>query len=153
MSGSEGSTFGPAQPGTTPDPDTWMARLGELPLLAQPGDRWLYQTGSQVLGVLVSRLVGAPLEVVLRERVLAPLGMEDTGSTQPTVSGWRRRVRGRTASLWAPTHRTVSGRAPLRSPMAAPGWCPAWGTWSLSDVLLSGGGGVLVAAAFRTNLR
>lgn len=73
------STFGPPQPGTTPDPDTWLARLGELPLLAQPGDRWLYQTGSQVLGVLVSRLVGAPLEVVLRERVLGPLGMDDTG--------------------------------------------------------------------------
>ena len=73
------STFGPAQPGTTPDPDTWLARLGELPLLAQPGDRWLYQTGSQVLGVLVSRLVGASFEDVLRERVLGPLGMDDTG--------------------------------------------------------------------------
>ena len=68
------STFGPAQPGTTPDPDTWMARLGELPLMAQPGERWLYQTGSQVLGVLASRLAGAPLEVVLRERVLDPVG-------------------------------------------------------------------------------
>src|SRR5664279_1053943 len=63
------STFGPPQPGTTPDPDTWLARLGELPLLAQPGDRWLYQTGSQVLGVLVSRLCDAPFEDVLRERV------------------------------------------------------------------------------------
>ena len=73
------STFGPPQPGTTPDPDTWMARLGELPLLAQPGDRWLYQTGSQVLGVLVSRLCAAPFEDVLRERVLSPLGMDDTG--------------------------------------------------------------------------
>jgi CubicO group peptidase (beta-lactamase class C family) len=72
------STFGPPQPGTTPDPDTWLARLGELPLLAQPGDRWLYQTGSQVLGVLVSRLCGAPFEDVLRERVLSPLGMDDT---------------------------------------------------------------------------
>ena len=39
------STFGPPQPATTPDPDTWMARLGELPLLAQPGERWLYQSG------------------------------------------------------------------------------------------------------------
>src|SRR5437660_2754246 len=49
------STFGPPQPSVTPDPDTWMARLGELPLLAQPGERWLYQSGSQVLGVLASR--------------------------------------------------------------------------------------------------
>jgi CubicO group peptidase (beta-lactamase class C family) len=72
------STFGPPQPGITPDPDTWMARLGELPLLAQPGERWLYQTGSQVLGVLASRAAGAPFDDVLRERVLRPLGMHDT---------------------------------------------------------------------------
>ena len=73
------STFGPPQPGTMPDPDTWMARLGELPLLAQPGERWLYQSGSQVLGVLAARAAGAPFDVVLRERVLGPLGMTDTG--------------------------------------------------------------------------
>ena len=73
------STFGPPQPGSMPDPDTWMARLGELPLLAQPGERWLYQTGSQVLGVLAGRAAGAPFEDVLRERVLGPLGMKDTG--------------------------------------------------------------------------
>jgi CubicO group peptidase (beta-lactamase class C family) len=72
------STFGPPRPDRTPDPDTWMARLGELPLLAQPGERWLYQTGSQVLGVLASRAAAAPFEGVLRDRVLGPLGMRDT---------------------------------------------------------------------------
>jgi CubicO group peptidase (beta-lactamase class C family) len=72
-------TFGPPQPGLMPDPDTWMARLGELPLLAQPGERWLYQTGSQVLGVLAARAAGALFEDILRERVLGPLGMSDTG--------------------------------------------------------------------------
>jgi CubicO group peptidase (beta-lactamase class C family) len=71
-------TFGPPQPDTTPEPDTWMARLGELPLLAQPGERWLYSAGSQVLGVLAARAAGAPFEDVMRERVLAPLGMNDT---------------------------------------------------------------------------
>jgi CubicO group peptidase (beta-lactamase class C family) len=72
------STFGPPQPATTPDPDTWMARLGELPLLAQPGERWLYQSGAQVLGVLASRAAGAPFAEVLHERLLAPLGMNST---------------------------------------------------------------------------
>ena len=72
------SAFGPPQPGAMPDPDTWIARLGELPLLAQPGERWLYQSGSQVLGVLAARAAGAPFDVVLRERVLGPLGMRDT---------------------------------------------------------------------------
>jgi CubicO group peptidase (beta-lactamase class C family) len=71
-------SFGPLQPGTPPDPDTWMARLGELPLLAQPGERWLYSAGSQVLGVLAARAAGAPFEDVMRERVLGPLGMRDT---------------------------------------------------------------------------
>lgn len=72
------STFGPPQPASTPDPDTWMARLGELPLLAQPGERWLYQSGSQVLGVLASRAAGAPYAEVLRQRLLGPLSMNDT---------------------------------------------------------------------------
>jgi CubicO group peptidase (beta-lactamase class C family) len=72
------ASFGPPKPVTTPDPDTWMARLGELPLLAQPGERWLYSAGSQVLGVLAARAAGAPFEDVMRERVLAPLGMHDT---------------------------------------------------------------------------
>lgn len=73
------ATFGPPQPGAMPDPDTWMERLGELPLLAQPGERWLYQSGSQVLGVLAARAAAAPFEDVLRERVLGPLAMKDTG--------------------------------------------------------------------------
>lgn len=72
------SSFGPPQPDTTPEPDTFMARLGELPLLAQPGERWLYSAGSQVLGVLAARAAGAPFEDVMWERVLAPLGMDDT---------------------------------------------------------------------------
>ncbi|MGH2465411.1 MAG: serine hydrolase domain-containing protein, partial [Candidatus Limnocylindrales bacterium] len=73
------ATFGPPQPATTLDPDTWMGRLGELPLIAQPGERWLYQSGSQVLGVLAARAASAPLEQVMRQRLFEPLGMVDTG--------------------------------------------------------------------------
>lgn len=80
------STFGPPQPAVMPEPDVWMARLGELPLLAQPGERWLYQSGSQVLGVLVARAAGAPFEEVLRARVLDPLGMSDTGFHAPDTT-------------------------------------------------------------------
>ncbi len=60
-------------------PDLWMARLGALPLLHQPGERWMYHTGSDVLGVLIARLCGQPLDVVMRERIFEPLGMADTG--------------------------------------------------------------------------
>ncbi|KAA2250961.1 beta-lactamase family protein [Solihabitans fulvus] len=73
------ATFGPTQPDAMPDPDTWLARLGELPLLAQPGERWLYQSGSQVLGVLAARAAGAPYDEVLRARLFGPLGMDSTG--------------------------------------------------------------------------
>jgi len=46
--------------------------------MSQPGERWLYQSGSQVLGVLAARAASAPFEDVLRARVLGPLGMKDT---------------------------------------------------------------------------
>jgi CubicO group peptidase (beta-lactamase class C family) len=64
-------------------PDEWMRRLGTLPLIYQPGERWLYHTGSDVTGVLISRAAGQPLESFLRERIFEPLGMKDTGFWVP----------------------------------------------------------------------
>jgi len=72
-------TLGPPDPARQPDADTWMAALGSLPLLTQPGERWLYNTGASVTGVLVARAAGVPYEEVLRTRILEPLGMSDTG--------------------------------------------------------------------------
>jgi CubicO group peptidase (beta-lactamase class C family) len=66
-------------PDATPlAPDEWIRRLGTLPLVHQPGDGWMYNTGSDVLGVLVARASGQTFETLLRERIFAPLGMEDT---------------------------------------------------------------------------
>jgi CubicO group peptidase (beta-lactamase class C family) len=73
------STIGPPNPDVQPDPDTWIANLGKLPLLAQPGERWLYNTGASVLGVLLARATGEAFADVLATRVFAPLGMRDTG--------------------------------------------------------------------------
>ncbi|MFI1919789.1 serine hydrolase domain-containing protein [Nocardia sp. NPDC020380] len=64
-------------------PDDWMRRIGELPLIAQPGALWRYHTASDILGVLISRVTGQPLGTALRERVLEPLGMKDTGFVVP----------------------------------------------------------------------
>lgn len=64
-------------------PDEWLRRLGTLPLMYQPGERWQYHVGSDVLGVLVSRVAGQPFEAFLRERLFAPLGMADTGFHVP----------------------------------------------------------------------
>ena len=73
------ATIGPPDPPVPPDPDTWIARLGSLPLLAQPGERWMYNTGAQVLGVLAARATGQPFSEVLKTRIFEPLGMRDTG--------------------------------------------------------------------------
>ena len=75
--------MGPPSPSTMPAPDEWMRRLGTLPLMHQPGERWMYNTGSDVLGVLIARAAGQPLEMFLRDRLFAPLGMADTGFSVP----------------------------------------------------------------------
>jgi CubicO group peptidase (beta-lactamase class C family) len=73
------ATIGPPQPDDFVDPETWIVRFGELPLLAQPGQRWLYNTGSHVLSVLCARAAGTSYDEVLRTRIFDPLGMRDTG--------------------------------------------------------------------------
>jgi CubicO group peptidase (beta-lactamase class C family) len=64
-------------------PDELMRRFGSLPLIHQPGERWLYHTGSDILGVLIARVSGQTLETFLRERIFAPLGMNDTAFSVP----------------------------------------------------------------------
>jgi CubicO group peptidase (beta-lactamase class C family) len=49
----------------------------------QPGERWQYNTGSLVLGVLVARAAGQPLEAFFRTRIFVPLGMSETGFSMP----------------------------------------------------------------------
>ncbi len=74
---------GPPAPQSLPAPDEWIRRFGTLPLMAQPGERWMYDTAFQVLGVLLVRAADQPLESVLRERIFEPLGMNDTGFSVP----------------------------------------------------------------------
>ena len=77
------ATMGPPSPDQQPDPDEWMAALGSLPLIAQPGERWLYNTSASVLGVLAARVAGMPFPDVLRTRILEPLGMDQTAFFAP----------------------------------------------------------------------
>src|SRR3989442_63832 len=73
-----GVPTGPAQTA-----DDYMKRLGRLPLLTEPGERFLYNTPSLVMGVLVSRASGMPLDRFLEARIFKPLGMVDTGFWVP----------------------------------------------------------------------
>jgi CubicO group peptidase (beta-lactamase class C family) len=76
-------SVGPPQPGLPPEPDEWMRRFSTLPPMCQPGERWLYHTGADVLGVLIARASGQPFESFLRQRIFEPLGMRDTGFSVP----------------------------------------------------------------------
>jgi CubicO group peptidase (beta-lactamase class C family) len=77
--------FGPPNPSAPHTPDEWIRRLGTLPLMHQPGEKWMYNTGSYVLGVLIARASGQPLEAFFRERIFEPLGMKDTGFSVPAA--------------------------------------------------------------------
>ncbi|MDQ1534558.1 MAG: hypothetical protein QOF28_2319 [Actinomycetota bacterium] len=76
-------SVGPPQPSLPPEPDEWMRRFSTLPLMFQPGERWLYHTGADVLGVLIARASGQSFAAFLRERIFEPLGMSDTGFSVP----------------------------------------------------------------------
>lgn len=84
------------KPDALPSPDTWLADLARVPLLYQPGEAWLYNTCSDLQGVLVSRVAGRPLPEFLAERVLEPLGMKDTAFEVPATE------RGRFTSYYRP---------------------------------------------------
>ena len=58
-------------------------RLATVPLLAQPGTRWIYSAAVDVQGYLVEKLSGQPFAEFLDERIFEPLGMVDTGFYVP----------------------------------------------------------------------
>lgn len=74
---------GPPQPQVSAGADDWLRGFSALPLIHQPGERWLYNTGSLILSVLVARASGMPLDEYLHERIFAPLGMWDTSFWVP----------------------------------------------------------------------
>ena len=61
----------------------YAERLAELPLLYQPGTVWDYGRSTDVLGALIEAVSGTTLDAYMRERVLVPLGMSDSGFWVP----------------------------------------------------------------------
>ena len=119
---------GMPSPQTPPAPDEWIRRLGTLPLMYQPGERWMYNTGSDVLGVLIERASGQPFETFLKEQIFDPLGMNDTGFDVI----WDRIGRLATSYVIDPD----SGAAAIYDE-------PADGQWSRLPSFPSGGGGLV----------
>ena len=138
-----GTGMVPAEPGTVPiadalaahgapSPDEWLRWLGALPLVHQPGERWMYETGANVTGVLIARATGGSLGAAVRERICAPLGMQDTAFS---VDGARR---GRVATAYA--HDPAAAGAPVVEDGPD-------GRWSRPPAFEAGGGGLVSTAA------
>jgi CubicO group peptidase (beta-lactamase class C family) len=143
-------TIGPPNPDSQPDPDTWIAGLGTLPLLHQPGERWMYNTGASVLGVLLARATGQPFADVLRTRLFEPLGMRDTAfwtsETSRLATAYRRASEG--LVVWDEPDGQWS-RPPAFGDGAAGLVSTADDLLAFSRMLLAGGGSVLPAGAVR----
>src|SRR5271165_1211928 len=131
------ATIGPPDPAIQPDPDTWIAGLGSLPLIAQPGERFMYNTGASVLGVLAACAASQSLGDVLRTRIFEPLGMTQTGFW--TSETGRLATAYRTAA--APEgHGGPDGRGSLEV------WDPPDGAYSRQPAFEDGAGGLVSTA-------
>jgi CubicO group peptidase (beta-lactamase class C family) len=106
-------------------------KLAGLPLLFSPGSRWSYSVATDVVGRLVELLSGETLDVVLRRRILDPLGMVDTGLFVPEDQAHR------LAACYGPT---PEQRLLLIDPPASSGYLRP-------PSFLSGGGGLVSTAA------
>src|SRR6185312_4998545 len=106
-------------------PDEWLVTLSQVPMLRQPGEAWLYNTCSEIQGVLVARASGRSLPEFLAERIFEPLGMTDT------------------------EFQTRDGKPPV-FPSGAGGLASTIGDWHrFGRMLLDGGAGVLTPESIR----
>jgi CubicO group peptidase (beta-lactamase class C family) len=111
-------------------PDAWLAALAGVPLLRQPGETFLYNTSSDLQGVLVARASGRTLPEFLAERVFGPLGMADTGFWAPEAA------RDRLTPYYRPGPDGVPGLADAPD-----------GAWAHPVDFPSGAGGLVSTAA------
>jgi CubicO group peptidase (beta-lactamase class C family) len=139
---------GPPDPPALPSPDEWVARFAKLPLLEQPGSVWRYELAFAVLGVLVARAVGRPLDVTLASRLFTPLGMASTAFVADPgrlVPAFVRRQNGLelfdgvASSRWASQPRFPDGRGGLVS--------TAGDLLRFAGMLLDGGGALLSSSS------
>lgn len=68
---------------------TSMDRLGNLPIAAQPGERFVYGYATDILGCVIERVSGVSLAEYLSRHILGPLGMRDTWFYPPESQGAR----------------------------------------------------------------
>ncbi len=111
------------------DADHWLAEVAGLPLLHQPGERLTYSHSTELLGILLSRLEGKPLQDVLTERILGPLQMPDTGFWLTPEQRRRAATMYKLDGQGRLSH-DVMGPAPISPPRFSQG---GGGLWSTAD--------------------
>jgi CubicO group peptidase (beta-lactamase class C family) len=114
-----------------PSPEEWISRLGVLPLVYQPGERWMYHTAADVTGVLIARATGISFGAALRERICEPLGMKDTAFS----------VGGESISRLATVYERDDATGEVVVEDGPDGY------WSKPPAFESGGGGLVSTAA------
>ena len=85
---------------------TTMERLATLPFVAQPGESWVYGYNTDILGCVVERVSGTPLDEFIRSRITGPLGLKDTRFFLPAAA------RDRLAAVYASGSDATVVRAP-----------------------------------------
>ena len=113
----------------TRDTRELVQKLADIPLMFHPGSRWHYGFSSDVLGHLIERVSGQPLDAFFQERLFAPLGMEDSYFDVPDAA----------LARFGTDHYVVDGEVVVQdSPRDDP---------EFRDVtFLSGGGGLVMTA-------
>ena len=133
-----------------PPPDEWLAELARIPLLYQPGEAWLYDTCSDLQGILVARVSGQPLPEFFAERVFGPLGMGDTGfvvTDRERFTSYYRREEGGLVLADGPDG---DWSTPPAFPEGSGGLASTADDWlRFARMLLADGGGLLSPAAVR----
>lgn len=71
------------EPSHAPNLQGMIDRLAKIPLLYQPGTRWVYSMSMDIQGYIVEKLTGQSLPDFLRDNLFTPLGMRDAGFYVP----------------------------------------------------------------------
>lgn len=73
----------------TPGPDEFIKRAASIPLVAEPGTKWSYSMGLDILGLVIARVTGKPFETFLAERLFGPAGMTSSFFQVPAAAASR----------------------------------------------------------------
>lgn len=110
--------------------EDFAARIGEQPLLSEPGERWHYSASSDILGRVVEVASGTPFEEFLQTRIFDPLEMDDTGFSVPAEDRDR-----------------FTGNYTSRAGALALADSPVDGRYTKAPAFPSGGGGLVSTAS------